>query len=174
MFPANSPTATSLAGPAGFGKELRLARQDRPPDAITLAMRWLRRTAWVTAAVYWVGIFVLTHLPPEKIARMPRVWDKAAHFLVFFGLAAVLGTAMLLTWPTRRTVPLWVLAISLVYGAVDEVLQPLMRREASVRDWLADAVGIIPGVLLIVLVQRMLFRTEPACNPSSLPTTSQP
>ena len=137
-------------------------------------MRWLRRTAWITTAAYWAAIFVLTHLPPEKLAKMPRVWDKAAHFLVFFGLAAVLGTAMLLTWPARRTMPLWVLAISLAYGAVDEVLQPLVRREASVRDWLADAVGIVPAVLLVALAQRMLLRTEPVCNSSSLPTTSPP
>jgi VanZ family protein len=144
-------------------------------------MTWLRRTAWVLTGVYWVGIFILTHLPPEQIAKAPRIWDKAAHFLSYFGLAAILGTALLLTFPFKRTVPMWVLCITLVYGAVDEVLQPLVRREASVRDWLADAVGILPAVLLIALVQSRLVRRSQSqngpdrvCNSPSLPTTSQP
>jgi VanZ family protein len=149
---------------------------------ITVAMRWLRPAAWVATAVYWVAIFVATHLPPEKLAKVPRVPDKVAHFLIFFGLAAVLGTAMLSTFPTRRAVPLWVLVISLVYGAVDEVLQPLVRRQASVRDWFADGLGIVPAVLLLAVVQHILLNrartarqdpSDPPCNSSSLPTTSQ-
>jgi VanZ family protein len=145
-------------------------------------MALLRRTAWVLTAVYWVGIFTLTHLPPEKIAKAPKVWDKGAHFMAFFGLAAVLGAALLLTFPARRTMPLWVLAISMVYGAIDEVLQPLVRRDASVRDWVADLVGVVPAVLLLALVQHVLLRRsalrgngfEVTCNSSSLPTTSRP
>ena len=95
-----------------------------------MAFAWLRRACWVLTALSWVGIFVLTHLPPEEIARAPRIWDKLAHFLVYFGLAALLGAALMLTFPHRRSIPLWVLVIGLTYGAVDELLQPFVRREA--------------------------------------------
>ena len=147
-------------------------------------MRWLRKAVWIATAVYWVGIFIATHLPPEKLGKVPRVPDKVAHFLIFFGLAAVLGTAMLLTFPARRMVPVWVLVISLAYGAVDEILQPLVRRQASVRDWVADGLGIVPAVVLLAIVQHVMLNrartashrngSEPLCNSSSLPTTSRP
>ena len=119
-------------------------------------MVFLRRISWVLTAVYWVGIFTLTHLPPEQLARAPRVWDKLAHFLIYFGLALLLGTAMMLTFPQRRTIPLWVLAVGFSYGAVDEVLQPFVRRSADLHDWVADALGVWVAVLILWAIQKWL------------------
>jgi VanZ family protein len=141
------------------------------------AMVWLRRAAWVLTAGYWVGIFTLTHLPPEQIARAPRVWDKLAHFVIYFLLAVLLGTALMLSFPRRRRIPVWVLGIGFVYGAVDELVQPFVRREATLLDWVADALGVWVAVLLLwalrKFVLRDLLRALPTCNTSSSPTTSQ-
>jgi VanZ family protein len=145
-------------------------------------MAWLRRLAWVGVVVYWGGICILTHLSPETIAKGPKVWDKATHFFSFFGLGAALATAMLLTWPYRRRVLLWVMLAAMLYSALDELTQPYFRRSASIYDWLADMTGVIPAVLLAGIVQHWLIgrqRTtddtqEMSCNSSSLPTTSQP
>lgn len=145
-------------------------------------MTWLRRLAWAGTVLYWGGICVLTHLSPETIAKAPKIWDKAAHFMIFFGLGAVLATAMLLTWPDRRRVLLWVMLAAMLYSALDELTQPYFRRTASIYDWLADMAGVIPAVLIAGLVQHWLIsrqRTtggaqELPCNSSSLPTTSPP
>ena len=126
-------------------------------------MIFLRRASWLLTGLYWVGIFILTHLPPEQIARGPHVWDKLAHFLIYFGFAFLLGTAMMLTFPQWRTIPLWVLAIGFSYGAVDEVLQPFVRRTADLEDWVADALGVWLAVLILWILQRTLI-------PKSKPT----
>ena len=117
-------------------------------------MAWLRRIAWLLVAAYWAGIFVLTHMPTSSLRGAPRIWDKLAHFLAYFLLAAFLGAALMLTYPNRRGIPVWVLLIGFVYGVVDELLQPFVRRQATLLDWVADALGVWAAVLLLWVLQR--------------------
>jgi VanZ family protein len=118
-------------------------------------MAWLRRISWLLVAAYWAGIFVLTHLPPATIRTYaPNVWDKLAHFLAYFLLAAFLGAALVLTYPSRRGIPVWVLLIGFAYGVVDELLQPFVRRDAELLDWVSDALGVWAAVLLLWVLQR--------------------
>lgn len=117
-------------------------------------MTWLRRIFWALTAAYWAGIFLLTHMPPSSLRGAPRIWDKLAHFLAYFLLAAFLGAALMLTYPNRRAIPVWVLLIGFAYGVVDELLQPFVRREATLLDWVADALGVWAAVLLLWLLQR--------------------
>jgi VanZ family protein len=131
-------------------------------------MVWLRRACWALTAAYWAGIFVMTHLPPPVVRRMvPNVWDKLAHFLIYFLLAALLGAALVLTFPRRRSIPLWVLVIGFAYGVVDELLQPFVRREASLLDWVADALGVWAGVLLLWGLQRFVIRAPREAMPDA-------
>ena len=121
-------------------------------------MAWLRRACWAATAVYWAGIFVMTHLPPPVVRQIvPNVWDKLAHFLIYFGLAGLLGASLVVTYPRRRSIPLWVLVIGFVYAAVDELLQPFVRRDAELLDWVADAAGVWAGVLLLWVLQRFVL-----------------
>jgi VanZ family protein len=120
-------------------------------------MAWLRWTCWFLTAAYWGAIFVLTHLPPEEIARAPHFWDKAEHFIAYFLLAVLLGGALMLSFPETRGIPLWVLLIGFAYGVVDELLQPFVRRDAELLDWVADASGVWAAVVVLWAVRRMLF-----------------
>jgi VanZ family protein len=124
-------------------------------------MVWLRRTAWGLTAAYWGVIFALTHMPPERLAGAPHIWDKLVHFLIYFLLAALLGSAMMLTFPQWRQIPLWVLVVGFAYGAIDELLQPFVRREATLLDWVADALGVWAAVLLLWVLQRRLIPRPP-------------
>lgn len=131
-------------------------------------MAWLRVICWTLTAVYWAGIFVLTHLPAPVVRRMvPNVWDKLAHFLMYFLLAALLGAALVLTFPRRRSIPLWVLLIGFLYGAMDELLQPFVRRDATLLDWVADALGVWAAVMLLWVLQRFVAPAprEPLAGP---------
>jgi VanZ family protein len=147
-------------------------------------MVWLRRIAWALTGMYWGVMFALTHLPPEKIAGAPKFWDKAEHFVAYFLLAALLGSALMFTFPRRRGIPVWVLVIGMSYAVVDELLQPLVRRDAEVNDWVADALGVWTAVFILWAVRKVLvarrampgpgFPAETAsCNSSSSPTTSR-
>ena len=119
-------------------------------------MDWLRWIAWFLTAAYWGAIATLTHLPPEDIARAPRFWDKGAHFVAYFLLASLLGSALMLTFPHKRWIPVWILVIGLAYGAVDELLQPFVRRSADLNDWIADALGVWAGVFVLWALRKFL------------------
>lgn len=122
-------------------------------------MAWMRWTSWFLLSVYWGAIFTLTHLPGEQLRHFPQFWDKAEHFLAYFLLATLLGSALMLTFPHRSTIPLWVLVIGFTYGAVDELLQPLVTRTADFNDWVADALGVWAGVLILWLLRKLpVFR----------------
>jgi VanZ family protein len=63
-------------------------------------------------------------------------WDKAKHFIVFYVLTALAITAL----PTSR---FWRIgAVLLAFGAMIEVLQAFVGRDAAWGDLLADACGI--------------------------------
>ena len=115
------------------------------------ATKWLRRTIWLGTAAYWLGLFILTHLPePPRLIIVST--DKSAHF---FGYLA-LGTAIFasLRVAGRRDPILLVLIIGLAYGAIDEWLQIPVGRSCELNDWFADAAGIAVAVTLYALLAR--------------------
>lgn len=101
--------------------------------------RWGRAIRAITI-LYWLGIFTLTHLPPVEIPKT-HISDKLAHFAVFALLAVLLYLSL---WRSERyTLHLAgiVLAIVMIYAAVDELTQPLVYRTCSVTDWFSDVAG---------------------------------
>jgi VanZ family protein len=73
--------------------------------------------------------------PFQGIERVIVPWDKAAHFMAFYGLNLLLFTA----FPNRRRLEL-TLAATLVGSGV-EVVQLLSGRDAELGDLIADAAG---------------------------------
>jgi VanZ family protein len=132
-------------------------------------MVWLRRISWTLTFAYWALICTLTHLPAEKIARVPHFWDKAEHGLAYFLLAALLGASFMFTFPERRAIPLWVLILGLGYGAVDEILQPLTGRDCELLDWVADACGVWSAVVILWMLQRKFIPRKESSDQSGLP-----
>jgi len=137
-------------------------------------MVWLRWTTWALTGVYWGLLFTLTHLPPEKIAGAPQFWDKAEHFTAYFLLATLLGASLMFTFPRRRHIPVWVLVIGMSYAAVDELLQPFVRRDAELNDWVADALGVWCGVLVLWALRKILVarRAMPGPEADKAPVTT--
>lgn len=119
-------------------------------------MKRLSRILWAITIAYWLFIFVMTHIPQQRIPRVP-VTDKTAHLVAYFVLGCLLGASMWASNPSSRSISLWVILIGMAYGAFDELTQPLMNRFCEWNDWLADSVGICAAVLMIGLF-RMLRR----------------
>jgi VanZ family protein len=65
-----------------------------------------------------------------------------------------LALALSGSWAGARRNPLAVLL--LLYAAVSELIQtiPALQRDGSVADWLADAVGVLLGLLLWSVLAR--------------------
>lgn len=108
----------------------------------TIRSRRILTGAWL---MYWAAMAVATHLPVPEGLRIPiREGDKLLHVLMYFVLT-ILGGRVILTataTPTLRRIAAWALVYA-VYGAIDEALQPLVGRHASVQDWIANAIGIL-------------------------------
>jgi len=103
---------------------------------------------------YWACLFVVMHRPLPGAAKLPIPGvDKVAHFVLYAVLVLLGG------WHARRVgrrltvsrLLAWS-AMYAAYGAVDEWLQPLVGRTASVGDWAADAAGIVAGTLFIAFL----------------------
>lgn len=109
---------------------------------------------WSTLALvlYWIALFVATHLPAQQIAvREPfQNFDKVVHASAYAGLACIAAAAW--TWRRRlvRRDYLVLLAGLSGYGVFDELLQliPALHRSADVWDWAADTVGAAVGLLV--------------------------
>jgi len=117
----------------------------------------------VVAALYWLAMFVGTHLPvvpdPNKV---PNSWDKLQHLSAFAGLAVLLCAAGA-AWdiPTRRLL-MTVLGIIAVYGLFDELTQAFVpHREPDLYDWVANMLGAGLGIS-VYLVSRQLLGKQPS------------
>jgi VanZ family protein len=121
-----------------------------------------RRLCLMMLAGYWSALFYLTHTPPSKLPRLPRVRmiDKWAHFLAYAGLAFLFYCSL----KDRQNGPLSNLKLTFgvlaIYGALDELLQFPVGRTASIYDYVADLAGIAFGCLLAVLLRKALLRRE--------------
>jgi VanZ family protein len=102
-------------------------------------MAWLRTGLWAMTAVYWLALVVLTHTPRPPSAGI-HISDKLAHLAAYALLAGMLYACLWSGRTPRRTA--WLtLVVVLVYGAVDELTQPLAGRSCELFDWLANAAG---------------------------------
>jgi VanZ family protein len=106
-------------------------------------------------AVYWVALFIATHIPIERMPPAATAHDKIAHLFAFAGLAALFA----MTWElsagrlnVRHLLRAWV--VLMLYAAFEEATQPIVNRYASVFDWLADAVGAAIGLAIFWLVRN--------------------
>ncbi len=87
-------------------------------------------------------VLFLTHIPQTALPRALQhtLFDKFEHF------AAYGAVALLFVFSLRRPLRLWpllgvLLALALI-GALDEITQPFVNRQASIEDYTADLAGI--------------------------------
>lgn len=108
-------------------------------------------------------ILLLTGLPGSLLPKTKPVFgiDKIAHLLMYAGFAFVTLWGYRKPYrehgnPYRNRACLLTLAISVVFGALTEVMQEtcIPGRIGSVFDWLADVAGSILGTLLFYFLYR--------------------
>ncbi|MEO6810444.1 MAG: VanZ family protein [Isosphaeraceae bacterium] len=115
---------------------------------------WLDRlaSAWVVVVLVlcWLPRRMLPEGETTSHIRIPHL-DKAIHFSMFF----LISTLWLWGRPTRTRL-LWVLIGGLALAVVSELGQdlPMIGREASVLDGLADLMGLAVGAGLACLIDR--------------------
>ncbi len=125
------------------------------------ASRRVRILSAVACGTLWAGALTATHIPADDLPEVVPVSDKVLHMAGYFVLAAALGLTLRLRGVTARRVAILVPIVMMMYGAFDELTQPLpmFNRSASWGDWLADVVGGVIGVLACIAVFNVCTRT---------------
>jgi VanZ family protein len=134
-----------------------------PLKGAPLSRSTLATISKIALAAFWLGLFIATHLPPTTSLLPTQGSDKIAHALAYAALSLLLAT----TWElavgrlnARHLVLAWLGAT--LFGAFDEVTQPLVGRYCNFSDWAADAIGAAIGLLLFFCLRQLLHATFPS------------
>ena len=120
----------------------------------------IRTARWVTIilVVYWLAMFVGTHIPTSLPQLPGSNLDKVVHFLAYSGLALLIA----LNWQIhgghlgiRHYVLVWILLAA--YAALDEWTQLPVGRDGNPYDWLADITGSAAGLAIFHAIRPWLF-----------------
>jgi VanZ family protein len=116
------------------------------------------------AILFWLALFVATHLPKAPRIVTASELDKACHFLAFAALAFLFCWAVSSRRQLTLAVYAAILSLIALYAAIDELLQaPLPHRSADPIDWLADIAGAACGALAFSLVASVGGRIRGSC-----------
>ncbi len=107
------------------------------------------RTWALVFFLYWLAMFLATHLPMPKVESAPKNTDKLVHFVMYAGFVFWLAFWQSANKPWNRTLCFWIFFAAVVYAGLDEILQiPLESRSADVWDFAMDLIGAVLGLLL--------------------------
>jgi VanZ family protein len=99
---------------------------------------------------YWLALFILAHIPIPQFVYRAQVSDKTLHFLAYLILVFLLWFTISpdkkVNW--RRAAAWLVILVMIGYGIVDEVLQGCVGRSCDIRDFAADLVSVLTGLIL--------------------------
>ena len=115
--------------------------------------------------LFWPGVALiawgeLTPNPPELTGLL--AWDKADHFIAYFGLASM---ATLVIGLRPRLVPA-ILSVVLLGGAL-EILQALVGRDAELMDFAANTLGAGAGTAAAAALLMLLLGRALVARPTS-------
>jgi VanZ family protein len=110
----------------------------------------------------WTCAFAATHAPKGTLPST-GLSDPTLHFFGYLVLSGVLLLSAASYGLGRLKGAMAVICTTMIYAAFDEITQPLVNRQASIGDWLADVAGAAAGVgvleiILLVLAQMALRR----------------
>jgi VanZ family protein len=111
----------------------------------------------IALALYWLALFVTTHIPSNFAALPGGSTDKIVHVTAFALLALLLATAWHLSvgqLGLRHMALAWIVLV--LYGALDEWTQTFVGRQASLYDLASDALGALIGLVLFAGAKRFL------------------
>jgi hypothetical protein len=105
-------------------------------------------------AIYWIVLFIVSHIPIPQIVYRAQVSDKWLHFLAYINLVFLLWFSISpdrkVSWRNRTA---WLIVFgAIAYGGIDELIQPYFGRTKDVWDFAANVVGILAGQLIFTLL----------------------
>jgi VanZ family protein len=103
---------------------------------------------------FFIGLVILSHIPIPRLVYQAQVSDKWLHFLAYLNLVFLVWFSVRpdtkVSWG-RRLVWLVLLAVC-AYGGIDELSQPYFGRTKDMRDFLANAGGVLTGLIMFTFL----------------------
>lgn len=122
-----------------------------------------RRQILFLCILGWLCAFLLTHIPADRLPKV-HATDKTLHMSGYTGLAFLLLLTMA-AYKARSVMMIIVPVVSLaIYGAFDELTQPLVNRHASLHDWYADMYGVLAAVFIWNVVAWLVRKWRTAAS----------
>lgn len=119
-------------------------------------MQLKRRHKYILLAlgIYWPLLFWLTHIPVPQIAAQSGMSDKTMHVLAYLVLVFFVWLAIKPYQKVEWNKPsVWaVLAVVVLYGVADELIQARVGRMAEVADFMADLFGAVVGLSILSVI----------------------
>jgi VanZ family protein len=127
---------------------------------MALEARTNQKRLTVIVVGYWLALFLGTHVPRIPTALQMPGGDKWQHTVAYAGLACLLAARRSFGKPLTWRLALGVAGVVIVYGAIDELTQIPVGRDAEFKDWLADSLGTLIGLGLFTLVRFFSARPK--------------
>lgn len=127
--------------------------QPRPFETVMA----LIRITTIVLGVYWLALFVATHLPSRALPSLGS--DKFYHVAAYGGLGFLLSwaTSLLVRAPRRQMV--LVMVIAALYALFDEWSQRFVAgRTPDAADFVADLCGTALGLMCFMILRAILTR----------------
>ena len=116
----------------------------------------MRRVQPWLPALAWAALIFAFSAQPTLPVDLELGTDKLAHLLAYAVLGALLAHGQTRSgWPAIAAC-----ALGLAYGASDEWHQSFVPgRSVDLADWIADATGVVAGVLFYHWLRRRAWRS---------------
>jgi len=128
----------------------------------------IRHYLLVGCAALWIGAFIATHVPAERLPEL-GAGDITLHAAGYFLLTIVFLATLTGRGVERLRRVLTALPVMLAYGALDEITQPLVNRYAAWSDWIANAAGAAGAVIVWELLLAAARRRRRASGADGAP-----
>jgi len=117
----------------------------------------LQRISRILVVVAAITILVLSLLPKEAISDV-SLSDKFLHFAAYATLSFLAYFSFIKSINIKLT--LKIILVCFIYGAVIELLQPLVGRNRENMDMLINAAGVLAGTTFCILLNFSLRRIK--------------
>jgi VanZ family protein len=104
--------------------------------------------------VYAILLLIFLHMPIPKLVYQANVSDKWLHFLAYMNLFFLLWFSInpdsKINW--RKWSTWMIIAGVLIFAWIDELTQPYTGRSYDIQDLIADAEGILGGLVIFTFL----------------------
>ncbi len=111
----------------------------------------LKNPALALLVIYWLCMFVGTHIPQHDLIVPEQISDKLVHAVAYAGLTVLLLLNLFLRTSLRWYHGLIVVLTVAAVGIFDELTQIPVGREFDLVDWAADMIGALTGLAIVAI-----------------------